>query len=203
MRCRRATLADCHAATGAVVVIDVLRAFTTAAHAFARGAREILLVATVEEALALRARHPGSLIIGEVDALPVPGFDLPNSPAALARLDLTGRCLIQRTTAGTQGICRAPRDRPLFAASLCNASATARHLRALGAEIVTLVETGRRDSDSGDEDRACADLLEMLLAGDEPDLPGIAARVHQAPAAAKFADPARPEFPAEDLPLAA
>ena len=37
-------------ATGHVVVIDVLRAFTTAAYAFAAGIEEIELVATPEEA---------------------------------------------------------------------------------------------------------------------------------------------------------
>lgn len=39
----------CHKAQGLCVVIDVLRAFTTAAFAFAAGALEILMVATVEE----------------------------------------------------------------------------------------------------------------------------------------------------------
>jgi len=40
------------AATGVVVVIDVMRAFTTAAYAFEAGIGEIELVSTVEEALA-------------------------------------------------------------------------------------------------------------------------------------------------------
>ena len=42
--------------TGMAVVVDVLRAFTTAAFAIAGGAKEILLAATVEEALGLRDR---------------------------------------------------------------------------------------------------------------------------------------------------
>ena len=40
-------------ASGVVVVIDVVRAFTTAAFIFDAGAAEIILVSTVEEALAL------------------------------------------------------------------------------------------------------------------------------------------------------
>jgi 2-phosphosulfolactate phosphatase len=40
-------------AAGHVVIIDVLRAFTTAAYTFAAGAETIELVATPEEALAL------------------------------------------------------------------------------------------------------------------------------------------------------
>ncbi len=51
---------------GAVVVVDVIRAFTTAACAFAAGADAIYLVATVEEALAFKHRTPGALAVGEV-----------------------------------------------------------------------------------------------------------------------------------------
>src|SRR6266699_945518 len=55
MNLYRVTLDGCHAANGLVVVVDVLRAFTTAATAFARKAEEILLVSSVEEAFELRA----------------------------------------------------------------------------------------------------------------------------------------------------
>ncbi len=101
---RRVTLDTCHEADCVVVVIDVLRAFTTAAFAFDRGADEILLVSTVEEAFELQDRNSDCLLIGEVDGLPIKGFDLPNSPTAVAKMDLSSRRLIQRTTAGTQGI---------------------------------------------------------------------------------------------------
>ena len=43
-------------AKGTVVVIDVFRAFTTAAVAFARGVEKIILTAEPDEALALRKR---------------------------------------------------------------------------------------------------------------------------------------------------
>ena len=46
-----------HEVDGVVVVIDVLRAFTTAAFAFDRGADEILLVSTVEEAFEVREQE--------------------------------------------------------------------------------------------------------------------------------------------------
>ena len=42
-------------ASGTVAVIDAFRAFTTAAVALANGASRVIMVATVEEALALRA----------------------------------------------------------------------------------------------------------------------------------------------------
>ena len=54
MRFHYCNLEDCHTANGTVIVIDVLRAFSTAAYAFSLGAKEILLISTVEEALSLR-----------------------------------------------------------------------------------------------------------------------------------------------------
>ena len=53
MKFKRATLETCSEATGTVVVIDVLRAFTCAAFAFAAGAKEIILVQETAEAFAL------------------------------------------------------------------------------------------------------------------------------------------------------
>ena len=50
---------------GAVIAVDVLRAFTTAAYAFGAGAKHIYLVADVDEALAFKAAHPGALAMGE------------------------------------------------------------------------------------------------------------------------------------------
>ena len=89
---------------GVVVAVDVLRAFTTAAYAFAAGAAAIWLVAGVEEALELGRRIPGALVMGEERGRRPPGFDLSNSPVEASRADLGGRVLVQRTSAGTQGV---------------------------------------------------------------------------------------------------
>jgi 2-phosphosulfolactate phosphatase len=43
---------------------------------------------------------------GEVNGLPPEGFDFGNSPTQVMKLDLRGRALVQRTSAGTQGIVR-------------------------------------------------------------------------------------------------
>src|SRR5256885_13057408 len=89
-------------ARGTVVVIDVLRSFTVSAYALAGGARECRLVKTVAEARALAARTPGAVVCAEEDALPVEGIPISNSPTHIREVDLNGRVLIQRSTAGTQ-----------------------------------------------------------------------------------------------------
>src|SRR2546430_4066099 len=126
-------------AKGVVVVIDVFRAFTVSAYALAAGAGRCLLVKTVEEARALHASIPGSVLSAEVDGLPVPGIPLSNSPTAIAGCDLAGRTLIQRTSAGTQAVAAAGGAGPILAAGLVVAKATARKLLALDPNEVTLV----------------------------------------------------------------
>ena len=87
-----------------MVAIDVLRAFSTAAYALAAGVDSIVLVSTIEEAFALKDRLPGVLLMGEVGGLPIEGFDFDNPPAPFETLNLLGRRMVQRTSAGTQGI---------------------------------------------------------------------------------------------------
>lgn len=175
-----ATLDDCHRYDDVVVVIDVVRAFSTAAYAFGSGAERILLVGTVEEALALRDRHnqngePPALVMGEVGGLPVPGFDLWNSPVQVSEMDLTGRTLVQRTSAGTQGVVRASAAEHLFAASFAVAGATVAAVRRLKPRSVAFVITGLHpgEPEYGREDMACAEYMAALLRG-EPALPDLA-----------------------------
>lgn len=150
-------------ARGLVVVIDVVRAFTTAATAFSRGAERILLCGDVDEALAMRDQMPGSLVMGESGGLRVSGFDLWNSPREIARLDLSGITLIQRTSAGTQGAVAATGAEILLAASFVNCAATARYIQKQPVNKVDVVITGSQGRAGGIEDRACADYLKALI----------------------------------------
>ena len=67
---------DAREAEGTVIVIDVFRAFTTAAIAFANGATQITLVAEADDALALHRSGVGDVLMGEVDGKRPDGFPL-------------------------------------------------------------------------------------------------------------------------------
>ncbi len=202
MKITQMTLDDCHRATGLVVVIDVLRAFTTAAYAFAAGVEEIMLVSRVEEALALRERQPGSLVMGEVDGLRPAGFDFGNSPADLLNLDLGGKRLIQRTGAGTQGVVRSTGADQLYAASFVCARATVDAIQRLEPDRVAFVVTGIHENRDGDEDIACADYLAALLLGQQPDPQPFLDRVRRSFAGQLFTGLPGEDFSGEDLELA-
>ncbi len=157
-------------ARGATVVIDVFRAFTTAAFALEAGADRVVLAADVDEARTLAGTLSNSLLAGEVGGARPDGFDLGNSPAEVLRLGrLDGRILVLRTSAGTRSLLAARHAGadPVLAGSLTVASATAASMA--GAGEVTLVASGWNGVAPADEDEACADLISSLLAGNDAD----------------------------------
>ena len=199
MKFHYTNLETCHEATGVVVVIDVIRAFTNAAFAFSTGAKEIYPVSTINEALQFKVQNPNSLACGEEGGIPPEGFDFGNSPTQTNTLDLNGCIIVQRTGAGTQGIIRSKNAEHMLAASLVVASATVNHIRRLGTDQVTFVITGQFESGRGDEDLACAEYLEALLRGQNPDTASCINRVYKSRDALLHLDPNLPAFPRSDL----
>ncbi len=143
------------------VVVDVMRAYTVAAWAFARGAERVVLAESLEDALALKARHPGWVTLK--DGSPAPGFDLVNSPALLRDTDLAGRTVVQKTTAGTVGALAVKDASLVLCASFVVAEATARLLRQRAPREVTFVVTG--GGGRAEEDLACAEYIAGRAAG--------------------------------------
>jgi 2-phosphosulfolactate phosphatase len=196
MKFKYVLLEDCATATGTVIVIDVIRAFTTAAYAFQRGAESINLVGTVDQALSLKEKIPGVLVMGEVNGLPPKGFDFGNSPTQILEKDLRGKHLIQRTSTGTQGVVRSINAGAMLTASFVVARATVHYIFGLYAEHVTFVITGTQQND---EDLACAEYLEALFRKQHPDPAPFIKRVMDSKDASLHLDPQKPEFPESDL----
>ena len=188
-------LEGARSATGRVVIVDVFRAFTTAAFCVAAGAREIVLVGDHEHALAMKREDPSLFLTGEIDGRPIPGFDAGNSPTVIERLDLRGRRVVQRTSSGTQGVVAASGAREILLGSFVVAEATVRYLR--GAEEATIVAMGEGGTKPSDEDEACAEYLASRLAGRSPDVAAAVAKLWE------HEDPNWPAwFPRRDAELA-
>ncbi len=166
MNVRVTSLIDgARSATGHAVIVDVFRAFTTAAFCVAAGAREIVLVNDHEQALAMKRADPNVFLTGEIDGRPIAGFDIGNSPSAIEHLDLEGRRVVQRTSSGTQGVVAASGARAIVLGSFVIAAATVRYLRER-ADDVTIVAMGQNARQNADEDQACARYLAAALRGD-------------------------------------
>ncbi len=200
MRIDIVTPEACEDVDSAVVVVDVLRAFTTAVYAFECGAREIVLVRTLEEARSVRDRL-GAVAMGEEQGEPVEDFALGNSPSEVRGLRLDGRVLVQRTTAGTQAVVKCADADPLLASSFVCAQATVRFLQRRRPAAVMLVVTGAHSGREGEEDYACAEYLAARLRGQNPDVRPYLDRVRDSDAGRLFAGGEDADLPPEDLEL--
>ena len=182
------------AARGTVVIIDVYRAFTTAAVAFDRGAEKIYLTAEPDEALRLREQGIGDLCMGEVDGVRPEGFDFGNSPYELSNADVAGKTLVQSTRSGTVGVAAAEQATSTYVCSLAIASPTAKVLLRDASAAVTIVAMGNKGVDRTDEDEVCALYLRNLLEGRQPDRAAVAAVASAGRDSLNFGDPDQPQF---------
>lgn len=157
------------AATGVVVVIDVFRAFTTAAVALANGAARIVMVDDLDYALSLREQGLGRICIGERRGIKPAGFDYGNSPAEIRRVRFDGQTIIQTTTNGTRGVVAANGARRIYAGALVTAQATAQVILAAPERPVSLVAMGHDDHHRTVEDELCALYLRSRMLGAAPD----------------------------------
>lgn len=181
-------------ARGVAVIIDVFRASTLQACAFAQGAARLIPVAEESLARQFKAANPEWLLVGERHARKLPGFDHGNSPSEIAKLDLSGRCVIHTTHAGTQGLAAARDAAVVLSAALVNATATAELVRALAPRVVTLVRMGHEAREPCEEDTLCASLIASRLRGEDFDVAGIPERLAKAAGAQKFFDRACRDF---------
>ena len=184
---------------GATVVIDVIRAFTTACLAFRNQVRLIRPVATAEDAFALKRQYPDAILVGEIDALPIPGFDYGNSPWEIEQAPLHGKELIMRTTNGIAATLNARRSQQVLVAGLINAEATVVWLKNQTFERVVLVAS----HPTGDEDVACAAYMRGMLGGAGIPLADAVSRTRAASAAAKFLERRHPNLHPQDIDMAA
>jgi 2-phosphosulfolactate phosphatase len=189
-------------AQGTVVIVDVFRAFTTAAVALARGAERIIMVPGIEEALRLRDQGVGAVCVGEVNGIKPEGFDFGNSPHEMMQASLAGKVVIQSTRAGTTGVAAATQAEAVYAGAFVVAAATAEALRRDGPPQVTIVAMGWNARVRTDEDELCALYLRNLLQGRRPDPEAVRKLVRAGGEATKFGDPQQPHFHREDLEIA-
>ena len=87
-------------AVGLTVMIDVFRAFTLEAYAFDQGCEKIILVSSIQQAFALKQKHPEYVLVGERDGVRIEGFDFGNSPSIIRSVDLSGKTLVHTSTNG-------------------------------------------------------------------------------------------------------
>src|SRR5580765_6743715 len=148
------------------IVIDVLRATSTIAQALAAGYERVLCVAEIEQAQALRAELPESIVGGERDAIKIDGFDVGASPREF--LEPRAETLILSTTNGTRTIVTAAeRCDEVLIGSLLNLAAVVRAATERGKDVAVIC-AGYKGAFAFD-DAYCAGRLVQALEGERTD----------------------------------
>ncbi len=156
-------------AEGITVIIDVFRAFSCEPLFFHFGAKRVILEASPEKAVAIKAQSPDFILVGEVNEVPIEGAELGNSPSHIilkGESYFRNRTVIHRTTAGVTGASAAfEKADEVILGSFVMAKAVATYLKSRNPDHVTLLAMGDRAERKAPEDEACADYLEHLLVG--------------------------------------
>jgi 2-phosphosulfolactate phosphatase len=161
------------------VVFDVLRATSTFVTALHNGAKAVIPVAEIAEALALRQKQPGVLLGGERDGVKIRAgqtgggdFDLGNSPREYMPEMVRGKTIVSTTTNGTRALRACAGAKTVLAASFLNLTATAQFIRQLQPAQILLVCAGTRENMADEDVLAAGALCEILDAPLAPSLLG-------------------------------
>ncbi len=170
----------------ACVVFDVLRATSTFVTALHNGAKAIIPVSEIPEALALRQKQPDVLLGGERDGVRISAggidFDLGNSPREYTPEKVRGQTIVSTTTNGTRALRACAGAQTVLATSFLNLTATAEFLRRNNFENILLVCAGTGENPALEDVLAAGAMCEMLssnkTAGTILDSAEIARRVY-------------------------
>lgn len=148
-----------------VIVIDVLRATSTILEALVNGARDVLPVESVEQAVR-KAQELGReqvILCGERDVERVDGFDLGNSPLEFVPERVSGKTLVLTTTNGTRAILLGAGGAQCVIASFLNATATAELVVSSATDVLILC--AGREGRFSLEDAVCAGVIVRVVDG--------------------------------------
>jgi 2-phosphosulfolactate phosphatase len=169
----------------ACVVFDILRATSSFVTALHHGAREIIPVSEIAEAVALRQQRPDVRLAGERDGVRIRAaqsggtdFDFGNSPREFTPNQVRGKTIVSTTTNGTRALRACAGANLVLAASFLNLSATAKFLTKSSPAEVLLICAGTFDSVAL-EDVLAAGALADLLADELTDPAEIARQTFQ------------------------
>lgn len=158
----------------ACVVFDVLRATSTIVTALHNGAKAVIPVGEISEALAVRKTQSEVLLGGERDGVRILAaqtggvdFDLGNSPREYTTEKVRGKTIVSTTTNGTRALRACAGAKIVLAASFLNLGATAKFLLAKKFENVLLVCAGTREEASQEDILAAGALIGLLAARED------------------------------------
>jgi 2-phosphosulfolactate phosphatase len=145
----------------AIIVIDVIRATTTATTGVSRGWR-IFPSRTTDEAAEIGSSLKDPLLVGELGGNMPYGFDMTNSPAQVALRTDTHRPMVLVSSSGTQLLMNAAGNNAVYVACFRNLTAVANFI-AERHDLVAIIGAGTRGQFRREDQMGCAWIAERLV----------------------------------------
>ena len=149
------------------VVFDILRATTSMTNALANGAKAIVPVSEISQALEVKKRQPEVLLAGEREGLRIRAaqtgsidFDLGNSPREFAADKVSGKTIVMTTTNGTRALNACVGAKKIFIASFLNLQALAKEIET--SDNLLLVCAGTFEQAAYEDTLAAGALADMV-----------------------------------------
>jgi 2-phosphosulfolactate phosphatase len=165
----------------ACVVFDILRATSTFVTALQNGAKEIIPVAEISEAIAFKKKRPEILLGGERHGVKICAegidFDFGNSPREYTGEKVRDQTIVSTTTNGTRAFRAVANAQTVLAGSFLNLSATARFIERQNPENILLICAGTRESAALEDILAAGAFCELLENNPATEIPSDAAQV--------------------------
>lgn len=152
------------------VIIDVLRASSSITTAISNGAKKVIPVADMSDAMKIATTmdQKDYLLCGEKNGTKIEGYHLGNSPAEYEPEVVQGKTLIFNTTNGTKAIKKASLANEVYVGSFLNQQAILNALQQHDDEIV-LICSGWQGRLAIEDTLFAGSLLHSISGGNLPD----------------------------------
>jgi 2-phosphosulfolactate phosphatase len=156
-----------------VIVVDVLRATSVIITALNNGAKSVVPVTSVEEALSTKKKLESVVLGGERRAQKIEGFDLSNSPLEYKSEVIHDRNVVITTTNGTKAISKSSAANKVYIGGLLNAKAVSSKAIKNEKDII-IVNAGTNGVFSMDDFITGGAIIDEILSEQEYELTDIA-----------------------------
>ena len=144
------------------MVVDVIRATTTAVTALSSG-RRVFPARTSDEAFVVASTLSNPILAGELGGNMPYGFDMTNSPAQIAERDDTDRPMVLVSSSGTELIMNSAGSKGVYIACFRNFSAVADWLSGQQYDRIAVLGAGTRGQFRREDQMCCGWLAGKLV----------------------------------------
>lgn len=182
------------------VVIDVFRAFSTAAYVLDRYPASYIFAKESKTIARIATQYEQPLLIGKPEIGANLVYNIPNSPTRSLEVKVEGKSVLHRTEAGGKGVLLAKDADIILVAGFVNSSATAKYIMNFPKAKVIIIPMGHEGNTPTLEDDLCGQYITALINGRPMNIEKFLPELRQSSGKYFFGEDQR-QYPSSDFDL--